>query len=141
MRRGLLDRLFAVLIREAELPDDDLVVDARLVDVAEHFRRPVRAGPRVGVGQRVISTTTMSPGCASSCSSDGIWTSMMSRRSNGTTNPMPDPVDVEAADDRLGAALEDADDASLGPVVASTRSIRATTRSPCIAWFRLLPAM
>ena len=45
---------------------------------------------------------------------------------------MPDVVDVEAADDRRGAALQDADDASFGAVVAR-RSMRATTRSPCMA--------
>ena len=32
-----LDRLVAVLVGDAVLADDDLVVDAGLVDVAEHF--------------------------------------------------------------------------------------------------------
>ena len=39
------------------------------------------------------------------------------RRSNGCTKPRPESVDVEAADDRGVAALEDADDAPLEPVL------------------------
>ena len=39
------------------------------------------------------------------------------RRSNGCTKPRPDSVEVEPADDRGVAALEDADDAALEPVL------------------------
>ena len=66
---------------------------------------------------------------------------MISRRSNGTTKPDARFVHVEAADDRRGAALEDAQDPSFGAGRRVMRSMRATTRSPCMAWFRLLPAM
>ena len=57
----LRDRLVAVLVGDAVLADDDLGVDAGLVDVAEHFDDAAERAAR-GVGQRVISTTTMSPG-------------------------------------------------------------------------------
>ena len=44
----LVHRLVAVLVGDAELADDDLVVHARLVDVAQHFEdppeRPARGG-------------------------------------------------------------------------------------------------
>ena len=49
---------------------------------------------------------------------------MISRRSNGTTKPMPDVVDVVAADDRARAALEDAEDAPFGAVVADPLDAR-----------------
>ena len=43
------------------------------------------AAPRVAVGQRVISTTTMSSGSADNDWPDGTCTSVVTRRSNGTT--------------------------------------------------------
>ena len=48
----------------------------------------------------------------------GIWTSMISRRSNGTTKPSPLLVDVEAPDDVVATALQDAQDAALRATVA-----------------------
>ena len=85
---GLRYGLLAVLVGDAILADDDLGVDARLFDAAENFNDAAE-GARAEVGHRVISTVTMSPGSASLCSPDGIWTSIINRRSNGTTNPIP----------------------------------------------------
>jgi biotin operon repressor len=44
-------------------------------------------GPRAGVGQRVISTMTISPGSAAPASPVGTWMSVKTRRSKGTTYP------------------------------------------------------
>ena len=41
-----LDRLGAVLVGNAVFADDDLVVDARLVDVAEHLDDPAERAAR-----------------------------------------------------------------------------------------------
>jgi hypothetical protein len=43
------------------------------------------AGPRVGVGQRVIATVTISPGCAPLVSVGWTWMSTRIFLSNGTT--------------------------------------------------------
>ena len=74
---------------------------------------------RVEVGQRVISTVTMSPRRAPLASPFGTCTSIRIRRSNGTTNPSPEFVDVVAADDALGAALENAQNAALGALAVA----------------------
>ena len=42
----LCDRVLGVRVGDAELADDDLGVDARLVDVAEHFRDPAERAAR-----------------------------------------------------------------------------------------------
>ena len=76
------------------------------------------SGPRVGVGHRVISTTTMSPGFASRCSSGGILHVHDQPAVERHDEAEAGVVDVEAADDRRDAALQDAQDAPLGAVVA-----------------------
>ena len=113
----LFDGLVAVLVGNAVLADDDLDVDAGLVDVAEHFddaaERAARGGrPSSDLDRRPCRPTPPRP--ARSC---GIWTSMISRRSNGTTKPGPDSVAFEASDDRRRAAFEDAEDAAFGAAV------------------------
>jgi hypothetical protein len=48
------------------------------------------AGFRVAVGQRMISTVTICPGCAwLAPAPSGTWMSISTRRSNGTTNGTP----------------------------------------------------
>ena len=132
MRARFFDRLVAVLIGHAVFPDDDFVVDAWLVDVAEHFGDPAERTASGGRPAGDLDDHHVA-GVRVQRSSDGIWTSMMSRRSNGTTKPMPDAVQVEPPDDRLGAALEDRARCDPRRGCLLTRSMRATTRSPCIA--------
>ena len=66
----------------------------------------------------------MSFDLASPCSSAGIWTSMISRRSNGTTNPPPEPSASNRADDRRRAAFQDAEDASFGAAIGDAFDAR-----------------
>jgi hypothetical protein len=70
--------------------DDNLGVDARRVDVTEHVGDAASA-PRADVGHRVSSTMTISPGDAPPSCPGGTKMSMSTRRSNGTTYPMPSP--------------------------------------------------
>jgi hypothetical protein len=52
------------------------------IEPSTSMTRP--SGPRAGVGHRVISTVTISPGFAPRRSPSGRATSMMMRRSKGT---------------------------------------------------------
>ena len=74
-------------------------------------------GPRVAVGHRVISTSTISPGSADDRLPrrhlDVGQHAAVERHDVAETGI----VDLEAADDGLLAALEDADDASLEPLL------------------------
>ena len=63
---------------------NDLGADTGVIDRAEDAEH-APAGPRVGEGQRVIATVTMSPGTAPCVSFLGTWMSATIRRSNGTT--------------------------------------------------------
>ena len=85
------------------------------VDVAQHLGDAADRAAR-GVGQRVSSTVTISPGDAPPSWPGGMKISISTRRSKGTTYPMPSSSRSYAADERLVAALEDADDAALGRV-------------------------
>ena len=49
---------------------------------------------------------------------------MISRRSNGTTKPVPEASSIEPADDRRGPALEDPEDASFGSAVGDPLDAR-----------------
>ena len=76
-------------------------------------------GPRVGVGQRVTSTVTISPGSASRVSPRGMCTSVSSAAVERHDEAEPGRVDVEAADDGLRAALENLDDAAFDAAVGA----------------------
>ena len=77
------------------------------------------SGPRAAVGHLVISTVTMSPGLASLLSPEGICTSMIRRRSNGTTKPQPDSSTSNRPDRIAGAALENPHDPAFGAAVGN----------------------
>ena len=111
----LLDRLGSVLVRQPVLADDDFVVDARLVDVAEHLddaaertarrRRPARNFYDNHVaGLRVPTLVRWNL---------DIYDQPSIERDEETHARV---VDVEPAHDGRGAALQDSKDASFCPV-------------------------
>ena len=116
--RGLLDRLVGVRVGDAVLANDDLRVDAGLVDPAEHFdhasdrparrRRPPRDLDEhhlAGFGRRRLPGRHMDVGQHAAVERHDVAETRL--------------VHLESADDGRLAALEDADDASLGPASPS----------------------
>ena len=114
--RGLRHCLGAVLVGDAELADDDLGVDTGLLDVAEDLedaaegaarrRRPARdLGHDHVPGLRVLALLV---------GDHHVHDQAAVERDE---IPCAGVVDFEAADNRLGPALEDADDPSFGPVL------------------------
>ena len=87
------------------------------------------AGPRVGVGQRVIATVTISPGCAPLVSVG--WTWMSTRILLVERDDVAEARAVEdVAADHLGrGALEHLDDAALG----ARRRSAAVVAAPAVA--------
>ena len=115
-RERFLDRRFAVHVRDAVLADDDLGVDPLLVDVAEHLDdladRPARrGGPRRDFNDDHLARLGRSP-LARRHMHIG-HDAAIERLHEAETRV----VDVEAADDRRIAALENADDAPFEPVL------------------------
>ena len=130
---GFLDGGFAVRVGNAELADDDLGVDALLVDVAEHFqdladRTARRRRPRGDLARRTIS-----PGSAARRLSGRECTSVRKPRRKAARS-RAESVHVEAADNRGVAALEHADDAALEP----SSGVPLDAREHAIAVHRLL---
>ena len=137
--RRLVDGVLRVRVRDVELADDDLRVDAGLVDAAEHFddasdRTARRGRPArdlddhhlARLGRRPLPRRHVHVGQHATVERHDV------AEAGG--------VDLEAADDAALAALENLDDAAFEPF-SVRRSTRATTRSPCIASVRLAAAM
>ncbi len=115
---GLLDRFVAVLVGDAELADDDLGVDTGLLDIAEDLEH---ASLRAASGRRP----------AGDLRDDHVrWLRVVPLLVGDhhvhdqppverDEIPRPRVIDIEAADDRLRSALEDADDPSLRPILAA----------------------
>ena len=79
---------------------------------------------RVGVGHRVISATTMSPGSASFLLLAGDHHVHDQPPIERDEIPCAGVVHFEAPDDGLGAALEDADDPPFGAILAALLDAR-----------------
>ena len=127
------DRLVAVLVGQAEFPDDDLVVDAGLVDVAEHFGDPAERPARRGRPSGDLDDDHVA----------GLRVQVLVRRDLDVHDQPPverhheadaHAVQVEPADDRLGAAFEHAHDSPLGAVAADPLD----TRDDAVAVHRLV---
>ncbi len=131
---GLGDRLGAVLVRDAVLAKNDLGVDARVVDVAEHFddsarrsarrRRPARHFdghhlPRFGI-----------PGLGARDLDVGGQT-LVERRDEAETGS----IDLIAADHRRCGTLEHLDDAAFR---AAVLAVALDARDHAVAVHRLL---
>ena len=118
-----LDGLGPVVVRQSVLPDDDLVVDARLVDVTKHLEDPAERAAR---GRRPS-------GDLDDDHVAGLRVLALPLRYEHIDDEPPVEghqkahsrfVDVESADDRRGTALEDAEDPALGAIVAGTLDTR-----------------
>ena len=120
---GFLDRLLAVRVGDAVLADDDLGVDARLVDVAEHLehladRSARRRRPAGDVDRDHVVR---------------LRVALLAGRDldvhdqppvEGHDEARAGAVGLEAADDRRRAALEDAQDASFRALVGDALDAR-----------------
>ncbi len=113
---GLRDRVVAVLVRDAVLADDDLGIDARRVDVADHLedladrsargRRPAGDGGRDHVVRLRVALLA--------------WRDLDVHDQpavEGDDEARAGAVGLEAADDRRRATFEDAKDAPFGALV------------------------
>ena len=107
------DGLGPVRVGNAVLPDDDFRVDARRVDVAEHLGDPADRAARGGRPPRQFHRDHLARRRAA----------LLARRDDDVHQHAPVErhdvshavlVAIVAADERLVAALEDADDAPLG---------------------------
>ena len=134
------DRLVAVLVGQAEFPDDDLVVDTGLVDVAEHFVDPAERSARRGRPSGDLDDDHVA----------GLRVQVLIRRDLDVHDqppverhhearfPMPSRSKRPTIVSEPRSSTRTIRPSARSPL---TRSRRATTRSPCIAWFKLLPAM
>ena len=111
------DGLRPVRVGNAVLPDDDFRVDARRVDIAQHFGDPADGAPRGGRPSRQFHRHHLARRRAA----------LLSRRDDDVHQHAPIErhdvshavlVAIVTADERFVAALQDADDAPLGAPTA-----------------------